>query len=234
MRLYWEIARRSFRRHLTYRAAAVAGLITNFGFGWLRVSVLLALYGGRSVVEGLTVSGLYAYVALTQAVINYIALFGWFDLMNSVHTGEVGTDLLKPMSYFQFWLAQDAGRALVAFLLRGVVIMLLFSLVFPITYPTSLGQWLALLTAVLLSWLVSFHLSVSYQPGCVLDAQCAGNWPFWLYSCHVFLWLFNAAPPLPSVGANNRQLDAISAHAQHGGGGVFGYFARTGLCGRRC
>ena len=156
MRLYWEIARRSFRRHLTYRAAAIAGLITNFGFGWLRVSVLLALYNGRPAVEGITVSGLYAYVALTQAVITYLALFGWFDLMNSVHTGEIGADLLKPMSYFNFWLAKDAGRAAISFLLRGVVIMLFFGLVFPMTYPADFGQWLALATAVLLSWLVSF------------------------------------------------------------------------------
>lgn len=156
MRLFWEIALRSFRRHLTYRAATIAGLITNFGFGWLRVSVLLALYDGRSVVDGLTQTGLYAYVALTQAVITYLAIFGWYDLMNSVHTGEVGSDLLKPMGYFQFWLAQDAGRAFVALLLRGVVIMLLFSLVFPMIYPASLGQWLALGTAVFLSWLVSF------------------------------------------------------------------------------
>lgn len=156
MRLFWEIARRSFQRHLTYRAATVAGLITNFGFGWLRVSVLLALYDGRSVVEGLTVSGLYSYVALTQAVISYLAFFGWVELMNSVYTGEVGSDLLKPMNYFRFWLAQDAGRAMVALLLRGVVIMLFFSLVFPMTYPSSVGQWLAVATAVLLSWLVSF------------------------------------------------------------------------------
>ena len=156
MRLYWEIACRSFRRHLTYRAATIAGLITNFGFGWLRVSVLLALYNGRPAVEGITVSGLYAYVALTQAVITYLALFGWYDLMNSVHTGEIGADLLKPMSYFNFWLAQDAGRAAISFLLRGVVIMLFFGLVFPMTYPADFGRWLALVTAVLLSWLVSF------------------------------------------------------------------------------
>ncbi|GJM41695.1 MAG: ABC transporter permease [Ardenticatenaceae bacterium] len=156
MRLFWEIALRSFRRHLTYRAATIAGLITNFGFGWLRVSVLLALYDGRSVVEGLTVSGLYAYVALTQAVITYLAFFGWIELMNSVYTGEVGSDLLKPMNFFRFWLAKDAGRALVALLLRGVVIMLFFSLVFPMTYPNSIGQWLALAAAIILSWLVSF------------------------------------------------------------------------------
>ena len=156
MRLFWEIARRSFRRHLTYRAATIAGLITNFGFGWLRVSVLLALYDGRSVVAGITETDLYAYVALTQAVITYLAIFGWYDLMNSVYTGEVGSDLLKPISYFRFWLAQDAGRAVVALLLRGVVIMLFFGLVFPMRTPSHGWQWVWLGTAVVLSWLVSF------------------------------------------------------------------------------
>lgn len=156
MRLFWEIAQRSFRRQLTYRAATIAGLITNFGFGWLRVSVLLALYNGRPVVEGITETDLYAYVALTQAVITYLAIFGWFDLMNSVYTGEVGSDLLKPMGYFQFWLAQDAGRAAVALLLRGAIIMLFFGLVFPMSYPPTLTQWMWVGTAIFLSWLVSF------------------------------------------------------------------------------
>jgi ABC-2 type transport system permease protein len=156
MRLFWEIVVRSFRRHLTYRAATIAGLITNFGFGWLRVSVLLALYNGRSTVEGLSETDLYAYVALTQAVITYLGLFGWYELMESVHTGEIGADLLKPMSYFQFWMAKDAGRAAIGLLLRGVVIMIFFGLVFPMNFPSSLGHWLWLGTAVLLSWLVSF------------------------------------------------------------------------------
>jgi ABC-2 type transport system permease protein len=156
MRLFWEIARRAFHRNLTYRAATIAGLVTNFGYGWLRVSVLLALYDGRSAVAGITVNGLYAYVALTQAVIGYLAIFNWIELMNSVYTGEVGSDLLKPMNFYLYWLARDGGRAFAALLLRGVVIMLLFALVFPITVPVTADRWLWVGTAVVLSWLVSF------------------------------------------------------------------------------
>ncbi|MBV9255191.1 MAG: ABC transporter permease, partial [Actinobacteria bacterium] len=33
MRLYWEVARRGFRRYATYRAATVAGVFTNSVFG---------------------------------------------------------------------------------------------------------------------------------------------------------------------------------------------------------
>jgi ABC-2 type transport system permease protein len=187
MRLFWEMVKRSFQRHLTYRAAAIAGLITNFFFGWLRISVLVALYGQRQVVEGMTVPGIYTYVGLTQAVLAYLSLFGWYELADSVYTGEVGTDLLKPLNYFTFWLARDLGRALVGFLLRGVTIMLLYDLIFEMAHPTNLMQWAAVVIAVLLSWLVSFawrfliNLAAFWTP----NARGIGRFGF------VLTWFFS-------------------------------------------
>jgi ABC-2 type transport system permease protein len=156
MRLFFELTRRSFRRYLTYRAAAFAGLFTNFVFGLMRLAVLLALYGERQEVAGITVSGIITYAAMTQAVIAYLSLFGWYDLSDSVHSGEVGSDLLKPMSYLSFWLAQDLGRAAVNLLLRGFTIMFAYGLMFELDHPNSPGQWLVLCLSVVLSWLVSF------------------------------------------------------------------------------
>ena len=156
MRLFWEIAKRSFQRQLAYRAAAVAGLATNFFFGFLRASVLVALYGARPEVAGMTVQDAITYTGLTQAIIGFLSLFHWFDLMNTIYTGAVSSDLLKPMGYYRFWLAQDLGRALAQVLLRGLPMMALYALVFDVTYPRSAGQWLALAAALLLAWLVSF------------------------------------------------------------------------------
>lgn len=156
MRLFFELAKRSLQRHLAYRSAALAGLATNFFFGLLRAAILLALYGEREVVAGMTTQDVITYTALTQAVIAYLSLFGWYDLMNSVHSGEIAADLLKPMSLFNFWMARDFGRAAAAVLWRGITIMLLYSLFFDLTVPQSAGQWLALWAAILLSWLVSF------------------------------------------------------------------------------
>ena len=156
MRLFWEITRRAYRRYLTYRAAIFAGLITNFFFGILRVAIVLALYGEKQEVAGITQQQAITYTALTQGVIAYLSLFGWYDLMNSVHSGEVANDLLKPMDFFQFWMARDLGRALVQFLLRGITIMAAYAVVFDLVYPTTAVQWLAVIMAVILSWMVSF------------------------------------------------------------------------------
>jgi ABC-2 type transport system permease protein len=156
MRLFWEITRRAYQRYLTYRAAILAGLVTNFFFGILRVAIILALYGEQQEVAGMTPQQAITYTALTQGVIAYLAIFGWTDLMNSVHTGEVANDLLKPMGFFQFWMARDLGRAVVHFLLRGLTIMVVYALVFDLVFPTTLWQVTAVLMAVVLSWMISF------------------------------------------------------------------------------
>jgi ABC-2 type transport system permease protein len=185
--LFFELARRSFQRYLTYRAATLAGLVTNFFFGLFRAAILLALYGEREVVAGITVSGIVTYAALTQAVLGYMSFFGWYELMNSVHSGEVASDLLKPMNYFSYWLAQDLGRAAVAFLLRGVTIMVIYAFIFELAYPTTAVQWLALFLSIVLSWLVSFawrfliNLAAFWTP----NAQGVGRFGF------VLSWFFS-------------------------------------------
>ncbi|MCB9108763.1 MAG: ABC-2 family transporter protein [Anaerolineales bacterium] len=156
MHLFWAITQRSFQRHLTYRAATVAGLVTNLFFGLLRAAVLIALYNARPEVAGITVQEAITYTGLTQAIITYISIFGWYDLMQSVYDGDVAVDLLKPMNYFAFWLAQDVGRAVINLLLRGLTIMLIYALIFNLTWPTAPVQWLALVSALALALLVSF------------------------------------------------------------------------------
>lgn len=156
LQVFRKVASLSFRRHMTYRAAAVAGLATNFFFGLLRAAVLVALYGSRSELAGMSVQDAVTYTGLTQAIIAYLSIFSWYDVMNSVHSGDVAADLLKPMRYMWFWLAQDVGRALAAFLLRGLPIMVLYAVFFDISYPGPPTQWLALATAAVLGLLVSF------------------------------------------------------------------------------
>lgn len=76
--------------------------------------------------------------------------------MDSVYTGAVSSDMLKPMNYFNFWLAQDTGRAFASFLLRGLTIMIAYAILFDISVPSSAEQWLAFVVDLLLSWRISF------------------------------------------------------------------------------
>jgi ABC-2 type transport system permease protein len=156
MRLYWKLARQAFRLQMTYRAANLAGLATNFFFGLLRAAVLVALYGDRGSVSGLSLQAAVTYTGLSQATIACLMFFGWYEVMDAVHSGDIAADLLKPIDYFAHWLARDLGRAAASFLMRALTIMVAYAIAFDIVVPQTLGHWLLLATSLLLSIAVSF------------------------------------------------------------------------------
>jgi len=156
MRLYIELAKRSFQRQVAYRGATIAGFATNLFFGALRASVLLAVLGESSALAGYTRLDALTYTALTQALIGVTALWGWFDMIRSIRSGEVASDLSKPFDYYGFWLAQDVGRGCYQFAARGVTIMLAFAVIFGVSTPTSPGHWLLAAASLVLAMLGSF------------------------------------------------------------------------------
>lgn len=174
MRLFWELCKLSFQRQLAYRISNLAGLATNLFFGLLRAAILIALYQQREEVAGISLRDAVTFTALTQALIAYLQLFGINNnLMNSVHSGEVAADLLKPMNFYLFWFAKDYGGSVVSLFIRGVPIMAAYALFFPITYPIGISQWAGFIVALTLGWIVyfSFRFNVSLTAFWVTNAD---------------------------------------------------------------
>ncbi len=154
--LFWHLVKLPFKQQLAYRMALWAGLATNLFFGLLRAVLLIALYGQRGEVNGLTVMGAVTYVGVTQSMIAFLSLFGSMDLSDAIYSGAIGSDLLRPVPFFVYWMARDFGRSLVNLIGRGVLFMLLFRLFYPISFPQGLGSWFILTVSLLLSWLLTF------------------------------------------------------------------------------
>jgi ABC-2 type transport system permease protein len=187
MTLFFNLVDLSFQRQLTYRTAILAGLATNLFFGLLRASVLAALYGTQAVINGISLQGAITYTGLTQAMIAFLSLFGWYDLMNTVYRGDIAADLLKPYDYFTYWLAQDLGRAIASLLLRGLTLMAMFSFFYRITLPTRLEQWLTLILTLFLAFLTSFawHFLINLAAFWTPNALGIGRFAFalgWFFS----------------------------------------------------
>jgi ABC-2 type transport system permease protein len=163
--MYLALARMAFQRQLTYRAATFAGFATNTFFGALRAAILLALFAARGDAEvaGYSVAAAVTYTGLTQALIGFIALWGWWDIVTNIRTGDVASDLSRPMDFFAYWCAQDAGRASAQLILRGIPMMLLYALVYPVVWPPTLWHWLALSVSLSFAWLLSFTWRFLYS-----------------------------------------------------------------------
>jgi ABC-2 type transport system permease protein len=156
MYTYWKLAKVSIQRYLTYRAATIAGLVTNYFFGILRATIFIAFYDFQASVEGITLQGAITYAALGQALIGFLSMFQWYDLMNTVYTGDISSDLLKPINYIGFWMAQDLGRAIVQLMLRGLTLMIGFTLIYDIQWPENIIHFFTISLSLILAWLISF------------------------------------------------------------------------------
>ena len=175
--MYLAVARLAFQRHLAYRAANLAGLVTNIFWGMLRASVLLALFGAQTVVAGYSIQAAVTYTGLTQALIAPIAIWSWWDLIRTIQTGDIASDLARPWDLFWYWAAQDLGRACAQVLLRSGPLLLLYALVYRIALPPTVWHWLALGVALLQALLLSFawRFLVSLSAFWVQDATGIGR-----------------------------------------------------------
>lgn len=159
MYLYVAVAAQTFRRATTYRGALVAGILTNAFFGALVSFVYIALYADGDAVAGLTLHDAISYGWATQALISIGA--GWVtstEIAQSIRTGDVITDLMRPWSFFLAWLSRSIGERLFNLLSRGSLTYLIGVLYFGARVPGPFDL-LAFVPAVALALVVSFGFS---------------------------------------------------------------------------
>lgn len=174
------IAASGFRRFATYRQATVAGLATNTMFGFLRTYVLLAVASGGAVA-GYSGSQLVAYVWVGQGLLGVVMLWGSSDLADRIRSGDVVTDLLRPIHPVLGYLAADLGRAGYAMIFRFLPPMLVGALLFDLYLPREAVTYPLFLLSTVLAVIVCFACRYLVQSSA-----------FWLLDHRgvVMVWVF--------------------------------------------
>lgn len=156
MRLYWELSVRGFQRAAAYRSAALSGAITNTFFGFLRAYVFIALFQTRPDAGGYDLQDTLTFTFVTQGMAALIELWSWWRIAETVKSGAVATDLMRPYDYELYWLSQDLGRALFQFLFRSVPPFVVGMAAFGARLPPDALHWLALVPSLAMAVAVSF------------------------------------------------------------------------------
>jgi len=120
VRLYLEVARRSFARFAAYRGAVVGGIFTNTVFGMIHAYVLLAVYEQRDSVNGFDAADAVTFVFGAQAMLMVVRAFGWDELANQIRTGDIASDLQRPADIQAWWMAQFLGMSAFFAIFRGL------------------------------------------------------------------------------------------------------------------
>lgn len=156
MRLYLELARRGYGRYAAYPGATAAGIFTNVFFGFMQAYILLAVFRERDTIGSYDVTDAVTYVWLAQGMLMTVYIWGWYDVALRVRSGDIATDLQRPLDFQLYWLSHDLGRAAYHGLYRGVPPFVIGAFIFDVRLPGSPVTWLAFAVSVALAVCVSF------------------------------------------------------------------------------
>ncbi len=151
---YSSFFRMRFVAGLQYRAAALAGIVTQFVWGALELLMFRAFYEADPTAFPMTREALSTYVWLQQAL---LALFmTWFlenDIFNTITEGGIAYELCRPADLYDMWFFRSMANRLSKAVLRSFPILILAALL-PMPYgmrlPVNLiaGLWF-LITGIL-------------------------------------------------------------------------------------
>ncbi len=151
MRRYIAFFKMRLMAGLQYRAAALAGLSTQFVWGGMELLIYRAFWLEHPERFPMGMEALAAYVWLQQAFLTLFALWQWEpELIHSVRTGAVAYELTRPADLYGMWMARSLAVRLSRGLLRAAPVILLGALI-----PAPWGLRLRITPAVFGLFLLS-------------------------------------------------------------------------------
>ena len=109
---YWSFFKMRLMAGLQYRAAALAGMSTQLVWGAMEILLYRAFWLESPERFPMGMEALSSYIWLQQAFLALFALWNWeYDILDSVKTGAVSYELLRPADIYSMWMARSvAGR----------------------------------------------------------------------------------------------------------------------------
>lgn len=129
MRALLSIVKVRFQLLLQYRAAAMAGLVTQIFFGGIFVMIFDAFYrSSTGVTMPMTYQETVTYIWLGQAFLGLLPWNGDREVQKMIRTGGVAYELLRPLDLYGYWYARIFAQRIAGTLLRCVPLLIVASL----------------------------------------------------------------------------------------------------------
>lgn len=196
MKVFWAFARQYFHATAIYR----------FDF-WLRVSSIfilmygtrwlwITLYTQRPGAFGVSLQQMVTYAVLSMAIQNLFFTGPPYYMAQQVRTGGIDMDLLKPLDFHFHMLARSTGEMFFRVLVMALPGMVVGYFLFDLQLPSNLPTGFLFVVALLLGYLVSFHLDFLLGSVALVTLEIHSiDWAFHATSRffsgqYVPLWLF--------------------------------------------
>ena len=164
MKKYISFFKIRFISGLQYRAAAWAGIATQFAWGGMTLLMFWAFYQNGENSFPMTFSELSSYIWMQQA---FLAMFmAWFfdgEIFDSITSGNIAYELCRPCDLYSMWFTKNMAIRLSKGMLRCLPILLVAAFLpypFNITLPPDFLSGVLFLISIVLGFLVLISFSM--------------------------------------------------------------------------
>ncbi|HIZ56960.1 MAG TPA: ABC transporter permease, partial [Firmicutes bacterium] len=164
MKKYLSFFRIRFIAGLQYRAAAWAGIATQFAWGGMTLLMFWAFYQNGENSFPMTFPELSSYIWMQQA---FLAMFmAWFfdhEIFESITSGNIAYELCRPCNIYSMWFIKNMAIRLSRMVLRCFPILLVAAFLpapFHITLPPDWLSGVLFLVSIILGFLVLISFSM--------------------------------------------------------------------------
>ncbi len=151
-----------FAMGLQYRAAALAGMATQFFWGGMNILMYHAFYESNPAAFPMTLEATVTYVWLQQALLMLFA--AWLveqELFDDILSGNVVYELCRPVDVYDMWFARSMANRLSRALLRCAPILLV-AVFLPAGYGLSAPASCLHFLLFLLAGVLGFFVTVAF------------------------------------------------------------------------
>lgn len=162
MKKYLAFFRLRFVMGLQYRAAALAGIATQFVWGFMEIMAMHVFYTENTNDFPMDFTAMASYIWLQQA---FLALFAaWMmenEIFNSIINGNITYELCRPVSIYNMWFSRNLANRLSRAVLRCFPIIVI-ALFLPHPYGLSAPAGLQYFLLFLITLALGLAVTVSF------------------------------------------------------------------------
>lgn len=207
MKKYISFFRLRFSMGLQYRSAALAGIATQFVWGFMEVLMFRAFYEADAEAFPMTLQATCTYVWMQQA---FLTLFmAWMmenEIFESIVNGNISYELCRPIHIYDMWFARSIAVRLSKVVLRCFPVLAVSTLLKPpygLMAPVSIKAFLLFFVTLILGALVTVAFCMLIYITCFFTVSSMG---VRMVAMSVVEFFQGAIIPLPFFPDNIRKV----------------------------
>jgi ABC-2 type transport system permease protein len=164
MKAYFSVFKMRLINGLQYRTAALAGIATQFFWGFMFIMIYEAFYQNGTAKQPISLKQLIDYLWLQQAFLVFIML--WFrdgEIFNLITSGNIAYELCRPCGIYGIWYARLIAQRLSGALLRCSPILIIAFLLpdpYNLSTPPGVTAFVLFMVTLILGLLVLVAISM--------------------------------------------------------------------------